>query len=118
MVMIDRHPERTDVLIVRLTHSINTIAPTPWLEDCQHHIDQGVRLLIVDADQLDYLSSFGLGIILRLHQRMQLANGCLRLCSLKAHIHEMLKVTQLTHVFDIHPNLSDALTAQSPSLTE
>ena len=55
----------------------------------------------VDLKALDYISSLGLGILLRTQKRLRAAGGGLTLIHVRPHIHDIFRYSGLTQVFDV-----------------
>ncbi|MFC1765928.1 STAS domain-containing protein [Planctomycetota bacterium] len=73
-------------------------------------IDQTDNIsLILDFANVEFLSSAVLGLLIRLSKHILDRGGRLRLCNISPKIHEVFKITQLTKVFDIHPDVQSAL---------
>jgi len=65
--------------------------------------------LLIDLNEVEFLSSSMLGKLIRLLKRTRQANGRLRLCSIRPSIMEVFEITQLHRVFDIYPDAAEAL---------
>ncbi len=67
------------------------------------------KTLIIDFQQVDYLSSAGIRVILSLHKKLKKEGGNLKLASLSSLPLQVLEITGLTDVFSIKANLEEAL---------
>lgn len=65
--------------------------------------------LLIDLDDVEFLSSSVLGKLIRLLKRVREKNGRLRLCSIRPSILEVFEITQLHKVFEIYPDAEEAL---------
>jgi len=65
--------------------------------------------LILDFCNVRYLSSAVLGLLLRISKKVYECDGQLRLCNINPRIYEIFKITRLTKIFDIYPNVADAV---------
>jgi len=73
-------------------------------------IEQAGRInLILDFCNVRYLSSAVLGLLLRISKKVYECDGQLRLCNINPRIYEIFKITRLTKIFDIYPNVADAV---------
>ena len=69
----------------------------------------GARLLVLDLSQVDNIDGAGLGELLSLLERAR-AHGCaMKLAAPGKRVLELLQLTNLHTVFEIHPTLEDAL---------
>jgi anti-anti-sigma regulatory factor len=95
-------------------------------ECLMRHLDPGQDvgkdlLALVDADHysiivldfgnpdIQWLAGAFQAILVRLHRRLFIANGALKLCNVPAAIMEQFQANQLVRVFKIYPNLEAAL---------
>jgi anti-sigma B factor antagonist len=65
--------------------------------------------LLIDLNDVEFLSSSVLGKLIRLLKRVRDKNGRLRLCSIRPSILEVFEITQLHKVFEIYPDAEEAL---------
>jgi anti-sigma B factor antagonist len=64
--------------------------------------------LILDFSKVRFLSSAVLGLLIRISKRVYPRNGQLRLCNINPKIYEIFKITRLTKIFDIYPDVKSA----------
>ena len=67
--------------------------------------------LLIDLEDVEFLSSSMLGKLIRLLKRTRQRKGRLRLCSIRPSIREVFEITQLHKVFEIYPDAQEALGA-------
>lgn len=65
--------------------------------------------ILIDLNDVEFLSSSVLGKLIRLLKRIRETNGRLRLCSIRPSILEVFEITQLHKVFEIYPDADEAL---------
>ena len=65
--------------------------------------------LILDFQNVRFLSSAVLGLLIRISKKVYERNGQLRLCNINPKIHEIFKITRLTKIFDIYQDLESAV---------
>jgi anti-sigma B factor antagonist len=72
--------------------------------------DQDKRLLILDFEQVEYISSQAIGILLTLHKKLAaLSNSKLILCGVGERLAELLRITRLDKVLTIKPSQKEAV---------
>ncbi len=64
--------------------------------------------LILDFSKVRFLSSSVLGLLIRISKRVYQRDGQLRLCNISPKIYEIFKITRLTKIFDIYPDVESA----------
>jgi anti-sigma B factor antagonist len=57
----------------------------------------------LDFQDLEYISSAGLGVLLALHKRLLAAGGGLRLIHVNRHIHDIFRFSGFDRVFVVEP---------------
>ncbi len=73
-------------------------------------VEQAERInLILDFQNVRFLSSAVLGLLIRVSKKVYERDGQLRLCNITPKIHEIFKITRLTKVFDIYPDIESAI---------
>ena len=83
---------------------------TPQLkEQILDLIDSGVRRLVVDLSDTQYLDSTALGVLIGGLKRLRERQGELRLASPQPRIRKLLEITRLHNVFDVCDTVPDAL---------
>ena len=72
-------------------------------------VEQAERInLILDFQNVRFLSSAVLGLLIRISKKIYERNGQLRLCHINPKIHEIFKITRLTKIFDIYQDVESA----------
>ncbi len=64
--------------------------------------------LVLDFCNVRFLSSAVLGLLIRVSKMIYERDGQLRLCNIGPKIYEIFKITRLTKVFDIYPDVKSA----------
>ncbi len=76
---------------------------------------QDKRRLVLDFEQVQYLSSQAIGIVLTLHKKLKaLPHHSLVLCGVGPKLLELLKITQLDRVLTIKPSQKEAVKVFTP----
>jgi CheY-like chemotaxis protein len=66
---------------------------------------------ILHLGEVNFIDSSGLGAIVRLLTSTRQVHGDLKLCNLPQHVHKVLKLTNLTTLFDTHESEDNAIAA-------
>jgi anti-sigma B factor antagonist len=69
----------------------------------QSFFDRVEGVVTLDCDGLDYISSAGLGVLLKTQKRLLASNGKLRLAGLKPHLHDVFTYSGFDQLFEIEP---------------
>ncbi len=70
-------------------------------EKAQAFLDSVEGSATVDFSQLDYISSAGLGVLLRTQKRLMANGGGLRLVNVSPHIHNIFRYSGFDHIFEV-----------------
>lgn len=65
--------------------------------------------LIVDFGHVKFLTSSVLGLLIRVSKKIYESDGKLRFCSITPKILEIFKITRLDKIFEIYPDVDEAL---------
>ena len=71
--------------------------------------DEGRSHVLLNFDNVEYLSSAALGKLITLNKKIRAVSGQLKLCSIKPEIYEVFEITKLNKVFQIFDEVKDAL---------
>jgi len=58
--------------------------------------------LVVSFGRVKHLSSMALGILIRLGKRVEESRGSVKLCEIRASLHEIFVITKLNRLFEIY----------------
>jgi len=74
-------------------------------------IDGGIEKLILDCEKLTYISSYGLGVLIRLHKRSLGRGGDVKIAGVRGVVADAMAITRLDRVFSMYPDVNRALLA-------
>ena len=102
------HEVDNDVLIISADGGIDKRTSKEFVEQILKLIEGGMTKIIVDCRKLTYISSWGLGVLLRLHKRARSAGGEVKIANVHSRIVAVLSVTHLDKIFGIYPDVNRA----------
>ena len=70
-------------------------------EKAQAFLDSIEGAAVMDFSGLDYISSAGLGVLLRTQKRLMANGGGLKLVKVNPHIHNIFRYSGFDHIFEI-----------------
>ena len=100
-----------DILAVVLEGSIDESNCEYVLQCVAEEILDGRTKVILDCNQLTYISSMGLGMLVRVHSRMKKLGGDVKLAAVHGAIAQIIGVVGLNRLFHIYPTVADAIAA-------
>lgn len=74
------------------------------LQEFEGYLQEGVKLVLIDLQHVAMIDSFGLGIIVSIHNKLKLTGGKLYLCGLQKQAHFLFDISALDRLFDILPD--------------
>lgn len=80
-------------------------------EEIHRRLDAGDNKIVVDLTDVAYMDSTGLGVLIGALKRARESRGELIVASPNARISRILDVTGLNRIFNVQPQVSDALNA-------
>ncbi|CAN5439741.1 anti-sigma factor antagonist [soil metagenome] len=113
--MIDFHYETVgkdkDIVAVVLSGRLTEENCNYLFECVEGQILEGRKKLILDCGHLSYISSMGLGTLVRVSARMKKIGGEVKLAALQSVVVQIMSVMGLNRVFQIYPSVVDAISA-------
>ena len=72
-------------------------------ERAQDFLDDIDGVCVIDLSALEYISSAGLGVLLRTHKRLMAAGGGLKLVNVSAHLCDIFAYSGFDRLFEVVP---------------
>ena len=69
----------------------------------QSYLDRLGGVVTIDCHDLQYLSSAGLGVLLKTHKRLLAAGGKLRLTAVNRHLQDIFSYSGFDQILEIEP---------------
>jgi anti-sigma B factor antagonist len=70
---------------------------------------EGNKMAIIELSKVQYINSTGISALITGHKTYTQNNGNLKLSGLSDKLENVLVITKLNEVFEIHPNVKEAL---------
>jgi len=98
------------VIVIDLDGRITLGDGSALLRDLIHeHLDKGHKKLVLNLAAISYLDSTGLGEMVSGYRVVKSQGGELKLLNLNKKVSDLLQVTKLYTVFDIHNDETEAV---------
>jgi len=97
-----------DIVVLKLVGKLDSNTSSQLEETVIGLIDSGEKKLLVDGQQLDYISSAGLRVLLMAAKKLKAGGGKIVLASLKDYIIEVFEIAGFNMIFQIFPNVAEA----------
>ena len=72
-------------------------------------ISKGELTIALDFENMEYIDSSGLGVIVSLHKRCKLNGGRLAICSLNDTLMRLFKLTSLDKALNLYPDFDSLI---------
>jgi anti-sigma B factor antagonist len=100
-----------DILAVILTGRLDE-ETCHYLMDCvAEDVLDGRKKMILDCGGLEYISSLGLGTLVRVNSRMKKLGGDVKLTNVHGIVAQVMSVVGLNKLFQIYPTVDEAVAA-------
>jgi len=70
--------------------------------------------VVLELDEVDFLRSWMIGELVRLHKRVTTQGGMVRICGLNSEAHAVLRICRLDDRFPAYRNRTDAVMGSRP----
>ncbi|HEY2831696.1 MAG TPA: STAS domain-containing protein [Sporichthyaceae bacterium] len=101
-----------DRTIVSVGGEIDVYTAPKLREQLVDLVNAGQYQLVVDMEDVEFLDSTGLGVLVGGLKRVRAHEGSLRLVCTQERILKIFRITGLTKVFPIHDSVADAVAAR------
>ena len=80
-------------------------------DDVKKAITDGAKRIVLNLGEVNYIDSGGLGTLVALHTTAHNAGGTIKLANLTKRVGDLMQVTKLLTVFEVHNSEYEALEA-------
>lgn len=102
--------EIDDVVVIELKGDMMGGPDSIRLREKLHKLlEKGKKKVVVDAGKVKFINSSGLGILISALTTMRNGGGDLKLANLTDRLENLLTITKLVKIFDIHDSVEDAI---------
>ena len=101
----------SDYKILSIEGRLDAITSAEFEIKLMETIENGSIKVIIDCNDLTYISSSGLRVFLLGQKKILSKNGELKICNLQALIKEIFDISGFSTIFSIHPDLEKAIKA-------
>ena len=95
-------------LLIKIEGEVDVYTSIDLKKELTRLIESDNKKLIIDLENVSYMDSSGLGVLVALLKELKKIGGELKLISLPISVKKIFDLTRLTKFFDIYNNLEDA----------
>ncbi len=104
--------EGVSIITVNLKHA-TTKESGEFKKLVNSEVDNGVKHIIIDMNECEYIDSTFLGVILAAFKKTTAVGGDIRLVGFKASAQSVMDITGTSRIFKIYPSIKQALSSFS-----
>jgi len=108
------HETDREVLVLSADGGLNADTAGTFVGELESLVDAGVKKIIVDCSRLNYISSYGMGILIRLHKKLAKHGGDVKIAGVQSLVLKALTVVRINQLLDIYPDVDQARLAFRP----
>jgi anti-sigma B factor antagonist len=97
----------TDIQILNPAGILTAATIPTLLQDFNQCLESKIKIVLIDLSNVDFIDSYGLGMLVSMHAKMRLSNGSLSLCSLKEQARCLFEIADMERVFEIFANQTE-----------
>lgn len=100
--------EDKEVLVIELAGQLDSESCSYFFSCLEDAVEDGASKIVVDCRALEFISSMGLGMLIRAHARMKKRGGDVKLARVPGLVVGVFKTTGLDRIFHIYPSVREA----------
>ncbi len=97
-----------DILAIVLRGNLDTTSTREFEEALQRHLDFGRTKIIIDCRHLGFISSLGVGALVKLQTHLRRQGGEVKLAAVQGPVMHLLRLVRLDRFFDFYGDLEFA----------
>jgi anti-anti-sigma factor len=101
-----------DAVILRLSGQLREVGADQLREELDDLLEQGYSKIVFDLSELSFISSVGLGQMMRAFRAATSSDGYVRIVNPQPLVEEVFRFTKLHTLIAIFPTVEDALAAE------
>jgi len=103
------HETQNGALVLKPARRIDSSSAKAFEDDASALLDAGPKKVVIDASDLDYISSAGLRVILTTAKKAKAAGGGLTIANARNNVKEVLAVSGFDGIFGLHDSVAQAI---------
>lgn len=101
--------ENGQILAFKLSGRLDALQVDYLYSVLENRIRDGHSKIILDCHEMEYISSMGLGMLMRVHAKMRKQSGDVKLARVHGAVADVLSLTRLDRVLQMYPTLQEAI---------
>ena len=101
--------DKNDITVIAFTGNLDTNTAPDAEKDINALIEKGAKNILINFENLGYISSAGLRLLLRTGKQLKSREGNLRICSMNITVKEVFDMSGFSMIFNIFETESEAM---------
>lgn len=97
----------SDVKVLKPSGILASTTIPALLQEFNQCLESKAKIVLLDLSNVDFIDSYGLGILVSMHTKMRLSSGNLYLCSLKDQARCLFEIADMERMFDVFVNQAE-----------
>ncbi|MCA8988288.1 MAG: STAS domain-containing protein [Planctomycetaceae bacterium] len=106
---ITRVGENPEILVMSLSGKLDNSSADFFFNCLEGEIDDGYHYIVVDCEELEFISSLGIGMLLRIQSRLSHRGGVVKLASVHGIVATVLHSVRLDQLFNMYGSVDEAV---------
>jgi len=98
-----------DILVVEVTGRLDNDTSEYFFGCLEWQINDGNTRIVLDCSDLVFLSSLGVGTLMRIQSRLKSKGGTVKLAAVQNMVADVLRVVYLDRLLDLYPTVDEAV---------
>ncbi len=101
--------QKDSIYIVSVVGRWDAYSATIFEEKCTELIEEGMRQVVFDLSNVDYISSFGLRSLLNIGKAFDAFDGTIAICSMRPYISKLFVGSGFASLFPDFPSIEEGI---------
>jgi anti-anti-sigma factor len=102
------HEIDRDVLVLSADGGLNADTADAFVSQLEALVEVGLTKIIIDCGNLAYISSYGIGVLLRLHKKLRKHGGDIKVAAPQSIVLKTMTVLRMGSMFEIYADVDRA----------
>lgn len=101
--------KKGEIIILKGSGSLDADNIAAFKKTAYDMLDKGTLKFVIDASEIDFVDSMGLGVLISLLRRVKQNDGDIKIASLTPDVQTIFEITKLHRLFDVCESVKDAV---------
>jgi len=102
------HEVDQSVLILSADGGLNADTAAAFITQLEQIVEFGAKKIIVDCTKLTYISSYGIGVLVQIHNKLAKLGGDVKIAAPQSFVLKTLAMMRMGKVFSIYSDVNEA----------